>query len=235
MMGGDEAPHRRLVEMVVVIVRDDDGVDARQVLESEAGSDEAARPGEGHGARAIVPGGIGEDVDAVDLDQECGVSDPGDRRVDPVRAERGTVVRDDLERRSTIGPSLRGPPYQSPGPLEHRIGIGRIQVAEAMIEMMDRDLDFGANGLGARRAAIDDDGERDHETDDQDNATTHGDSLQDNVDRCGAPDNMSTVPCEATFSVEPAALRKVPAKDEEIRDVVVAAFGAGLHAAQDQG
>ena len=73
-----EAGKRLKIEMVVVIVGDDHEVYRRQSLEGDARFDHAFRPGEGKGAGAFRPDGIGEDVEAGDLDQQAGMADHGD-------------------------------------------------------------------------------------------------------------------------------------------------------------
>ena len=64
-MDGPEALHGRGVQMVVVVVRDDDEVDRRQILEPEAGRHHPARSGERERARALRPLGIGEEAHSV--------------------------------------------------------------------------------------------------------------------------------------------------------------------------
>jgi hypothetical protein len=69
MLGG-EALDRRDVQVVVVIVRDQHDVDRRQILERQAGPRDPARAGERQRARALRPVGIGQDVHAVELEQQ---------------------------------------------------------------------------------------------------------------------------------------------------------------------
>ncbi len=71
-----ERLHARRVEMVVVVVRDDDGVDVRQVGERDPGRERALRAGEGERRRALGEDRIGQDVAAADLDQRARVADP---------------------------------------------------------------------------------------------------------------------------------------------------------------
>ena len=61
-----------------MVVADDDRVNGRQVLEGDAGSVEARGADPAEGAGALGPDGVGEDVQALGLDQEGGVVDEGD-------------------------------------------------------------------------------------------------------------------------------------------------------------
>ena len=59
------------VQVVVVVVRDQHEIDARQLVERHAGRRVAADPDPSpEGARAVPPVGIGQEVHAVELDQE---------------------------------------------------------------------------------------------------------------------------------------------------------------------
>ena len=64
--------------MVVMIVADDDEVDARQILEADAGGAHPANADEGERRGIVRPDRVGQDVDAVDLHQHGRVADPGD-------------------------------------------------------------------------------------------------------------------------------------------------------------
>src|SRR2546422_4622062 len=76
--------------MVVVVVRDQHRVDRRQVLEAQAGRHEAARARERHGAGPPRPDGIGQQIHAVELEEEGGVADP-DRKSTRLNSSHGYI------------------------------------------------------------------------------------------------------------------------------------------------
>ena len=65
-------------EMIVVIVGDEDGVEGGQVFEREGGGEEAFGAEELDGRGALVPDGVGKEGEAVELEQDGGVAEPGD-------------------------------------------------------------------------------------------------------------------------------------------------------------
>ena len=73
----DEALQCRDVQMIVVIVRHDHDIDGRQIVEGDSRRSGASRPGEGHGACALRPDGIRQDVETRRLDQQCRMADHG--------------------------------------------------------------------------------------------------------------------------------------------------------------
>lgn len=76
IVDGGETAERRGVEMVVVIVTEQDGIDARERIESEAGSMDAARAGPLDGTRAIGEDGVGEEITGGGLEEESRVPNP---------------------------------------------------------------------------------------------------------------------------------------------------------------
>ena len=76
MEGGDGGR----VHVVVVVVGDENGVDLREVGESDSGWIVTARAECFERADAIGPDGIDEDVDAGGLDEKRGVADVGDAK-----------------------------------------------------------------------------------------------------------------------------------------------------------
>ena len=89
-----QAADRCLVEMVVVVVRDQDEVDRRQIVEGNARRRvpaDADQPVEGTGS--IGPGGIGQEIQPVELYQDGGVTDPGHRRAARVVPQRLRIRR----------------------------------------------------------------------------------------------------------------------------------------------
>ena len=90
----DEAPQRPQVHVVVVIVADHDEIDRRQVLEADPRRSMPLRPDPGDGANTLRPDGVGEDVQAVHLDQHRRVIDEGDAEVAAGDTCRRDVGRD---------------------------------------------------------------------------------------------------------------------------------------------
>jgi hypothetical protein len=88
--------HGCAIEVVVVVVRDDDGVDRRQRAQGDRHRLEPLRPEEPERRCARPPHRVGQDPVAVDLDEDGGVSEPrgaqaGARRARPgkARIDRG--------------------------------------------------------------------------------------------------------------------------------------------------
>jgi hypothetical protein len=78
--------------VIEVVVGDDDGVDGRQVLEAKSGRRHASGACEADRTGSLRPLWIGEDVDAVELDQQCRVPDPREGRFAAVGAQQRAVV-----------------------------------------------------------------------------------------------------------------------------------------------
>ena len=76
-----QALQRRHVEMVIVIVADEHSIDMRQIRETHAGRPVAAAAEIRSGAGDVAPDRIGEQVQAVDLDQHGRVIDEGDAQL----------------------------------------------------------------------------------------------------------------------------------------------------------
>ena len=68
---------RRVVEVVVVVVRDHHRVERRQRLDRHRHGLEALRPAKRHRRGALAPHRIGEHAHAVDLEQHRRVAEPG--------------------------------------------------------------------------------------------------------------------------------------------------------------
>ena len=115
--------------------------------------------------------GIGEDVDAVELDEERGVTDPGDRRPDPVRAQVGTVVGQRGERLAPRGPALDDAGEQAHRATGERVGVLGIGIPESVTEMM-RELG-GGRSLGGGSARIEDQRAGDDESHDDETDSTN--------------------------------------------------------------
>ena len=85
IVGLREATHRRLVEMVVVVVGDEHEVDAGELLEAESGrsvaTDAQQTP---ERAGALSPCRVSEEANPVELDEYRRVADPSHRGLAPV-------------------------------------------------------------------------------------------------------------------------------------------------------
>src|SRR5262249_54434161 len=161
--------------------------------EAQAGRDEAPRPDEAQGARAIAPGRIREDVDAVQLDEERGVTDPRDGGTGLVGAKRGAVVRTNLQRRATLRPPLKASPHDAPRSLDERVGIRRIQVSKPVLEVMRWKL--GARRLRVNPRSADGNDERSNERESDDHAAAHDHSLTTTRGRHPSLRNILTRTC----------------------------------------
>ena len=107
----------RQVEMVVMIVADEDEVDRRQILEAHAGRAHAIGAERRKGRGDVAPDRVGEDVEALGLNEDGGMADPGDphlRALDaPGRHGRG--------HRHVARP---GRPFLGTGPATEEIAAG---------------------------------------------------------------------------------------------------------------
>ena len=72
-----DLPQALLVEMVVVIVGEKNGIDLRQVVDHNARLIDAPWPGELKRARALGKDRIDEDVELIDLQQKTGMANEG--------------------------------------------------------------------------------------------------------------------------------------------------------------
>ena len=87
------------VEVIVVVVRDQDRVDARQLVQGDRRLEEAARTDQGRRRHTLAPNRIRQDARSVDLEEDRGVADP--RRSQPrlgSGGEVGAVARRDRDR-----------------------------------------------------------------------------------------------------------------------------------------
>ena len=119
----DNATQRAAIEVVVVIVREDDEVQRRQVVERDARADPAPRPRETDRRCALAPHRIRQHVERSQLQQRAGVSDPRHRQgavggARGVKGRRGH--RKARGRRAGRPPSARALAH----PFEHRAEAG---------------------------------------------------------------------------------------------------------------
>ncbi len=134
---------RRVVEVIVVVVRDDDGVERRERRHGHRDGLKALRAGEGDRRRTLSPHRIGQDADAVDLEQHRRVAEPG--RPEARLGGLGPVGQR-VHRREGRG---RGPPLAAEEELTQRrksspllqTGCGRVGVLETAVDEMRRRFD----------------------------------------------------------------------------------------------
>ncbi len=85
---GLQPPKRRHIEMIVMVVADQNQIDRRKVLESNARWAMPSRSGKWEWRDALRPDRIGQDVDSIEL-QQCGrVIDEGDTQAALIDARR---------------------------------------------------------------------------------------------------------------------------------------------------
>ena len=74
-----QSGYGRTIEMIVVIVRYERDVDGRKLIDRKRRRYKTVRSGKREGRRPIGPDGIGENVQAVALNQERAVANPAER------------------------------------------------------------------------------------------------------------------------------------------------------------
>src|SRR6266513_1835783 len=87
-----KAPNRFYIEMIIVIMGDKDQLDGGQILKWHSGRHQSLWPGKGDGAGAVRPVGISQDVDAIELNEERGMPDPGDGRRRAIVLQGAAIV-----------------------------------------------------------------------------------------------------------------------------------------------
>src|SRR5918995_2334952 len=115
-----------------MVVRDQHGVNARQVNERNSRRTETLWAAPRDGTRARAPLRIGQDVQAIGLYQESRVADPGNTWVDVAGAQCRTVIgnarRIEAPRRREAGPESarnEAPASPSRGPAKVRVGVAK--------------------------------------------------------------------------------------------------------------
>ena len=136
------------VEMIVVIVRLQDQIDRRQRGERESWRHETARSGERNRRDAIREDGIGEHVEAADLDEETRVPDPGDAATGRGRRPENRVGRYRLWRRS----ARAKPEFAGACPIEHPLE----RVAEPVLDRARPRVEESAVGAAMRGREVGD-------------------------------------------------------------------------------
>ena len=71
-----QAADGAVLEVVMVIMRDDDGVDGWHIVERQGWLVPGVRAHPGKGRRPAAKDGVGEDANAIDLDDDSGVPQP---------------------------------------------------------------------------------------------------------------------------------------------------------------
>lgn len=80
----NNATHCLIIEMIVVVVRDENCVDGRKLLEEHTRRRVSPRSGKLNRGSPFAPDWIGKDADSVRLDEEAAVAYPGDGKSDIV-------------------------------------------------------------------------------------------------------------------------------------------------------
>ena len=80
------------IKMIIVIMRDKDQINGGQILKWYPWRDQTLRTRKGDRARPIRPVRISQDVDAIELNEKCGMPDPSDCCRRSIVHERGTIV-----------------------------------------------------------------------------------------------------------------------------------------------
>ena len=166
-----------------MIVGDDDGVDGGQIFEADARGYEPPRAREAHGAGALTPVRIRENVQPVDLDQERRVSDPGDGGGLLVRPQLVAVV---LDHEEGLASRARGGAQGVARALQQRVSVMGIDVAEPGAQMVRGHRRLWRGGIG-----VDPVGNGEAQNDQRtegDHVVAHCDSLKLLRRRCWHPD-----------------------------------------------
>ena len=144
-----ETLQRRLIEMVIVIVADQNEVDARQIVKCDAGGGDTLRP-EPQRAGAIGIDRVGQNVEAVGLDEDTGMADPGDDHAITLdaggglrrrhrhlrRPVRATVATGELAPEEAGATAARRHPHRVPVVvgIEEALAVVMIALAAAIID-----------------------------------------------------------------------------------------------------
>lgn len=117
------------IEVIVVVVAEEDNVDARKIFKADAGRAITAGAYEAEWAGAVGPDGISENVDAAKLEEERGVVDHGDAEF--VGSDGGgRFGGDDVVNEAAWGRFGRAVEFPAEDIAEAK-GLGRVGVEEA--------------------------------------------------------------------------------------------------------
>jgi hypothetical protein len=163
-----ERLHRRHVEVIVVVVRHEHGVDRRQVGEGDRRRMEALRPCRER-RRVLGEDRVEQHAHAVDLDIDAGVADP--ERAQPVGrrrfGERGLVDREHRQRRRRnahlVARELADGVLAQVGERCRRLGNDVDEAAVAVVRIRLRAREPRAVHAGAERRQREDDPAGDRE------------------------------------------------------------------------
>ena len=135
-----QPPHGPRVEVVVVIVRDDDEIDGRKLVQVDPRRGGASGSGPGDREGLLREVGVRQQVDAAGLEQEGGVTDPGQsRRVADARDGRNAVGKREAHRLDLDAAPLPDPAQEA----AESVLLVRVVVAEPAPDMV-RPLEVGS-------------------------------------------------------------------------------------------
>lgn len=77
-IAANESLHRRSIQVIVMVVRVNDGIDRWKRVEVDRGRNATTRAGKLYGRCASAPDGVEKEIQPADLEQKAGVTDPGD-------------------------------------------------------------------------------------------------------------------------------------------------------------
>ncbi len=137
---------RRIVQVVIVIVRHDHGVDLGQLRDRHRHGLKALRARKRHGRRALAPHGIGQHTGAVDLQQHRRMPEPGGaqarlRRVLPslqwTLGRQGRARRPPLPSAQELGNRGRGRALLQPLRHPRRIDERAVDIARRCLHALE--------------------------------------------------------------------------------------------------
>ena len=83
--------------MVEMVVGDDDYVDGGEVIDFQGGGSVSLGSEPLNRGCAVTPHGIGQNIQAADLEEDGRMTDPGDGESIRIIAEEGTIIGDEFE------------------------------------------------------------------------------------------------------------------------------------------
>ena len=152
-----ERMDRRVVQVVVVIVRDQHRVHRRQIPQAHRNRLKALGPDQPERRRALAPDGVGQHAHAIDLDQHRRMTEPGHSQAAGGRALPRRARIEGHERRFGISRAARAQELAQRGSRRRRIAQrrrNRMNVAKALAGPTRRrghPLETQAAGSGAKR------------------------------------------------------------------------------------
>ena len=128
------------VQVIVMIVREDDGIDRRKSVDRQGGIHDASRPNPLHWGRALTEDRVGQHIETRELQEHGGVADPGRRELRIARSwvrdrrARGRKRASRRRRRAPLATTFLHPPDHVPQPARFaaRPGIAKRAVGQAV-------------------------------------------------------------------------------------------------------